>query len=35
MGSAASAFDLFDIGEAIKVDAKVSFDVAHYGRCFG
>ena len=35
MGSAASAFGLFDIGIAFKVDAKVSFNVVYYGRCFG
>lgn len=33
MGSAASAFGLFDIGEAIEVDAKVSSDVPCYGCC--
>lgn len=33
MGSAASAFVLFNISKAIKVDAKVSSDVAHYVWC--
>ena len=34
MGSAASAFGLFDIGIALKVAAKVSSDVGHYACCF-
>lgn len=33
MGSAAAAFGLFDIGEAIEVDAKVSSEVCHDSKC--